>query len=179
MLRYFNRMRFRLDLGFLILLLPLAAFSGCGDESVTTDGFTASGSQTAGVELTGNVASGTESQSVLVFAFLRSGEAAGDEPVSVGIVNEDGEFALSGLPSGKLGVTFLADGANDGVIDRGDPIAILADPEQQLDDLQSGEGVHFTDIQLDFGSKQAVADAIEVTHTGHSTAPKSTPTPVE
>jgi hypothetical protein len=178
MLGYFGGMGFRSGLVFLSFVLSMGLLSGCGDESGTTNsGFTASESQTAGVEVAGNVASGAESQSILVFAFLRSGEEGGDEPVSVGIVDEEGQFMLSGLPSGKIAITFLADGANDGVIDRGDPIANLPDPDHQLDDLQSGDRVHVTDIHLDFRTKRAVADAIEVTHAGDSEAPQSTPTP--
>lgn len=176
MRRYSSRMRFQPYLTCASLLLILAVSSGCGDESGTPADFTASELHTDGVELTGNLANAPDAQSVLVFAFLRSGEEASDEPISVGIVDEQGGFVLSGLPSGKIGLTFLADGANDGVIDPGDPIAHLADPDQQLQDLQSGDGVHLTDVQLDFRHKRAVADLIEVAGTGDSAA-ESTPTP--
>jgi hypothetical protein len=151
--------------------------SGCGDEAGTAGGFNVAESQAAGVELSGNIANAPDSQSILVFAFLRSGENAGDEPVSVGIVDEQGGFILSGLPSGRIGLTFLADGANDGVIDSGDPIAHLADPDRHLDDLQGGDQAHLTDLQLDFRNNRAVAGAIAVTHAGGSAAPESTPTP--
>jgi hypothetical protein len=172
-------MIFRSRLALLILLLSFGVLSACGDGSGTTlEGFAASESQPAGVEITGIVANLPESQSLLVFAFLRSGENASDEPVSVGIVDGEGQFALSGLPPGKVSLTFLVDGANDGVIDPGDTITHLVDPDQQLEGLQDSDQVHLLDIHLDFNANRAVADAIEVTRADATAAPP-TPTPTE
>lgn len=181
MLRYAIRMRFRACLAFLALSLALGSIPGCGDETgISSSGSSGSDtlasleSQTGpGVEITGNVING---ESLLVFAFLRSGDNASDEPVSVGIIDDEGQFTLSGLPAGRIGITFLADGTNDGVIDPGDPIASLADPDQQLQDLHEGDHVHLADVQLDLVHKRAVADVIEVNGASDS-APESTPTP--
>jgi hypothetical protein len=177
MLRYFSRMRFRSDRIHSSLLVLLFVLVGCGDDSGATSDFAVSESRTAGIELAGNISVGAEAPSLLVFAFLRSGDEAGDEPVNVGIVDEQGSFTLSGLPPGKIGVTFLADGMNDGAIDQDDPITNLADPDQQLDDLQSGDRVQLVDIRLNFRAKRAVADTIEVTRAGDSVAPEPTATP--
>jgi hypothetical protein len=179
MLRYSDWMRFRIYVVSLVVFAPLVVFSGCGDETGVSSG--SSTSLTApelevgpGVEVKGNVING---ESLLVFAFLRSGENASDEPVSVGIIDEEGRFRLAGLPSGRIGITFLADGANDGVIDDGDPIANLTDPDQLLEDLQSGDRVQVTDVQLDLVSKRAVADSIEVGRAEDSLPAEPTPTP--
>jgi len=179
MLRYFGEMRSRLGLVFLSLLLSLMVLSGCGDESGTTEGFIPSESQAAGIELTGNISAGGESQSILVFALAQSDDDTSDEQISlsVGVVDEQGEFTLSGLPSGKIRITFLSDSTNDGAIDRGDPVAHLDDGDQQLDDLQSGDRVHIADIHLDFRRKRAVTDSIEVFRADDSVAAGSTPTP--
>lgn len=179
MLRYFYGMRFRPGLVFPSFLALFAVLSGCGDEPGTTGAFVPSESQAASIELTGNISAGGESQSILVFAFARSGDDTSDEQVSlsVGIVDEQGEFTLSLPPAGKIGMTFLSDSTNDGAIDRGDPIAHLDDGDQQLDDLQSGDRVHIADIHLDFRRKRAVADSIEVARAGDAVAPESTPTP--
>jgi hypothetical protein len=175
--RYSGWMVSRPRLVLFSFLVSLGFLSGCGDESGTLVGSPASESQVAGIELGGNVVNPPESQSILVFAFARSGEAASDEPVNVGLLDEQGQFTLSGLPSGRIGLTFLADSANDGVIDSGDPVAHLADPDQQLEDLRSGDRVQLTDVQLDFRHNRAVAGAIEVARRGDSPPPESTPTP--
>lgn len=184
MLRYSNPMHFRP--GPMLcssLLVPLFVLVGCGDDSGTTSDFAASESRTASIELTGNITIGAEAPSpsvadvLLVFAFLRSGDEAGDEPVSVGSVDKEGNFTLSGLPPGKIGVTFLADVKNDGVIDKDDPITTLADPDQLLDDLKIGDRVRLIGVRLDLRDKRAVADAIEVTRADTSVAAESTATP--
>lgn len=174
---YFRGMHPRAGRIFLIPVIFLGLVVGCGDESGTVSNLPVAEFQTGEIDLSGNIANAPETQSILVFAFLRSGENASDEPVSVGIVDEQGQFVVSGLPPGQIGVTFLADGANDGVIDRGDPIANLADPDQQLNGLHSGDRVNLADVQLDFAKKRAVADAIEVVHSGDSPVAQSTPTP--
>jgi len=177
--RYSDGMLSRPRLILLILMFSFAVLPGCGDESGTTfEGLAVSESPARGVEISGNVANLPDSQSVLVFAFVRSGENASDEPACVGIVDGEGQFTLSHLSAGKISLTFLSDGANDGVIDPGDPITHLVDPEQQLADLQDGDRAHLLDVQLDFNSHRAVADAIEVTRAVGSAAP-ATPTPAE
>ena len=157
-----------------LLLVPLT-LAACGDGG----GSLASGSASArreasatGVELTGNVASGApQGGSTLVFA--RTG--AGGEALSVGLLGPDGEFTLSSLPAGSLELVFLNDTASDGVIDKGDPIAVLANPS--LRDLQDGDRVRTQDVQLDFRSRRATAASIDVAHSGAAAPAPATATP--
>ena len=77
---------------------------------------------------------------------------------------------LSIAPSQSLTLVFLADGSNDGVVDEGDPIAVLSAPE--LADLQAGDRVHVDDASLDFHNHRVTA-TLEVARIGE---PAVTPT---
>jgi hypothetical protein len=164
--------RLRVSTAFLLAPLALAA---CGDGG----GSSGSGSPSArreatvtGVEVTGNVASGApQGGSTLVFART----SAKGEAVSVGLLGPDGEFTLSALPAGSLELVFLNDTASDGVIDKGDPIAVLANPS--LRDLQEGDRVRAQDVQLDFGARRATAASIDVAHSGAAAPAPATATP--
>ena len=113
-----------------------------------------------------NAGEGGLQASVLVFAFADLPERADVTsvvPISVGIVGADGGFVLSSRPAGRLTLVFLADEAQDGVIDHKDSVAVLADPDQQLAELGDGDRVRLVDVVLNFRIKKAIADGIEVT----------------
>jgi len=151
--------------------LLLAAACGGGSRS-TESGFAA---DVSGVEVTGHAQQRGTRGSVLVFAYADPGAAndpSTQEPVSVGTVSPDGSFELRVPPSAALVLVFLADGASDGVVDQGDPIAVLTAPE--LVDLQPGDRVQIGDAAIDFTSHR-VAARVEVTRSGE---PARTPTPV-
>ena len=94
-----------------------------------------------------------------------------------GIVGADGGFVLSSRPAGTLTLVFLADEAQDGVIDRKDSVAVLADPDQQLAELGDGDRVRLVDVVLNFQIKKAVAGGIEVTRSASAAQePVLTPT---
>lgn len=157
-----------------LLFLPFAFLAGCGDGSSPPSGATSAQHEAAaGVEVTGNVGRNAAAGSILVFAMSGS-----EEPVSVGLIGDDGGFTLSALPVGPLELVFLDDKASDGVIDQGDPVAKLADPSFRL--LQEGDRVQVTDVQLDFRAGRAVAARVEVVHAGGGEeAPvAATPTPI-
>lgn len=155
-------------------LLLLAA--GCGGDSTLLGGDVFSTSAPDAVEVSGHLASAGTRGSVLVFAFLDlpTGQAPAErEAASLSTVASDGTFLLSVPPTQSLTLVFLADGANDGVIDGGDPVVVLADAK--LSALQAGDTVQIADINLDFGGRKATAGSIEVQRPGE---PPRTPTPV-
>jgi hypothetical protein len=149
---------------------------GCGGGAgVRSSGSSASVAGASGVAITGRAIQRGTRGPVLVFAYqdLAAGDdPAAREPAAVGIVAPDGGFDLAVPASASLTLVFLADGANDGVIDSGDPVAALASPE--LSDLQDGDQVQINDLQLDFTHRTATA-AVAVTRAGE---PPRTPTPV-
>lgn len=160
----------------LLGLVPL----GCG-EGASNSFEVSSSPSTLDADISGNFADeiGTDS-SLLVFAYKdlpQDIDPARREPLSVGIVGPDGTFGLSSPPAHKLTIVFLADAANDGVIDRGDQIAILLDPDQQLSNLQQGDQVQLSDLRIDFSFGRAVADSIEVVR-GTNPGPAPTVTPI-
>jgi hypothetical protein len=167
---------------FFAFTAPLAALLllvGCGDNgSARLETSAASSAATvSGVDIAGNVSAGIGSDSVLVFAMAAPEPGAAPKPISVGVVGDDGVFELSGIPPGTYGLLFLDDKANDGVVDPGDPVAALVDANQQLQDLAAGDRVGLTNIQLDFRRSQALAESIDVAHSG-PTEPLPTPTPL-
>lgn len=155
-------------------LLLLAA--GCGESGTLLGGDAFSTSSPDAVEVSGHLASAGTRGSVLVYAFLDlpAGEAPAErEAASLATVGTDGTFQLTVPPSQSLTLVFLADGANDGVIDGGDPVVVLADPK--LAALQAGDVVQIADIGLDFGGRKASVGSIEIQRAGE---PPRTPTPV-
>ena len=140
----------------------LALLLGCGEASELS---TPSSSRPA-ADISGNlVETGAAESSVLVFAFgdmPADSDLAQHQPTYVGSVGTNGEFILSSPPGGVLTVVFLADAANDGAIDPGDSVAVLTDEAQQLYDLQEGDQVNLVDVHLDFTTRQARADRIDM-----------------
>ncbi|MGH7789208.1 MAG: hypothetical protein ACRERC_20225 [Candidatus Binatia bacterium] len=162
----------------LVWTLPLLALlaAGCGDSATLLGGDTFSTSAPDAVEVSGHLASAGTRGSVLVYAFvdLPAGQAPAErEAASLATVGTDGTFLLSVPPNQSLTLVFLADGANDGVIDGGDPIVVLTDAK--LAALQVGDVVQIGDITLDFGGRKATVGSIEVQRAGE---PPRTPTPV-
>jgi hypothetical protein len=157
----------------LAVALPLCALA-CGEGAApsTESGFAAA--HEAEVTVNGRVAvPGTKGQ-LLVFAFAGAGgEVADREAAAVSVVDRDGTFALSLSPLDALTLAFLADGANDGVIDGGDPVCVLTAPE--LVELHGGDVVTLADVSLNFSTRQASAAVIEV---HRAATPANTPTPV-
>jgi hypothetical protein len=99
---------------------------------------------------------------ILVFAYtdLAPGEdPAVHEPASLATLGPDGRFALEISPAASLTFVFLADGANDGAVDQGDPIALLRSPD--LADLQAGDQVRVSGAKLDFTARRVDA-AVQV-----------------
>jgi hypothetical protein len=160
------------------MLLVLA----CGDGASTVDESSLpSLGSSSGIELTGTVAQGESRPSLLVYALVQSaepGDATGPRSPVVGIVNLQGEFILSRVPPGNVSIVFLDDTASDGVIDEGDPTAMLAD--EALHGLRHGDRVNLVNVRLDFAAQHARAEHIEVSPADPSAAvtePAPTPTP--
>jgi hypothetical protein len=166
--------------------------AACGDgQAPPTEIGTVGGMSVAGTEVVGNLVSQDvkQDESVVVFAYPADSDlskaargrrddsiSAGQidqEPLSVGVVDREGAFAMSGLEAPALSIVFLTDGASDGVIDPGDAVALLGDPNDQLSELQAGDRIILEDIRLDFERKRAVAAHIEVIR---FTPPAPTPT---
>jgi len=73
----------------------------------------------------------------------------------VSTVIPDGEtsFVFSGAGFGRLVIVFLLDGEGgdaDGIIDPGDPIAVLNDPDCVLDDVPANYRVDIADARINF-----------------------------
>jgi hypothetical protein len=129
----------------------------------------------AGVAVSGLVAQKGTRGSILVFAYsdLEPNEdPVGHEPASLDTLAPDGAFDLSVGPSQTLTLVFLADVSNDGVVDEGDPIAVLNAAE--LADLQTGDRVHVADASLDFHAHRVTA-TVDV---ARSAEPPSSPSTV-
>lgn len=153
--------------GWLILAV------GCGGGSHSAGaGFTAS---TARVEVAGHVSQRGTRGSILVFAYTDLGpadEPASHEPASIGTLAPDGAFDVEVPAAAAVTLVFLADGSNDGVVDQGDPIAVLRSPE--LVDLQAGDRVEVSDAKIDFISHRVDA-IVDVARAAGN--PRPTPDP--
>ncbi len=164
------------------LLCGITLVAACGDggsKARVATGASVAIAPRSGVEVTGNVTSAARDGSVLVFAVLATTDEAGGrhtESLSVDEIGADGRFELTGLPAGGIVLIFLADKANDGVIDPGDPVAVLTDP--RLGNLAEGDRAVVGDVQLDIVGGQMQVGSIEVTHAeGGEPAPTPTPAP--
>jgi hypothetical protein len=91
----------------------------------------------------------------------------------VATVDADGNFAFTIPPVDVASFAFLADGSNDGVIDGGDPIAVLSGP--LFANLGGGETLVVSDVALDFTPHTATAANVDIPRGG---APARTPTAV-
>lgn len=154
------------------VVLSLGLLAACGGSTPPSEsGFAASA---AGVAVSGLVADRGTRGSILLYAYTDlgpNGDPVGHEPASVSTLAPDGGFDLSIAPSQSLTLVFLADGSNDGVVDEGDPIAVLSSPE--LVDLQAGDRIHIGDASLDFHNRRVTA-TVEVARIDES--PPVTPT---
>jgi len=102
--------------------------SACGNPSAPASGTAAFGVPDL-VVVSGHVAALGTKGSLLVFALAGAApEGADRETLAVAAIDADGDFAITMLPAEAVAFAFLADGANDGVIDGGDPIAVLTGP---------------------------------------------------
>jgi hypothetical protein len=169
----------------LAFLLPLLALLACGDGTSLPSTATSPILQAPqGVQINGNVVGDVTGHSILVFA-LPEGITGKNEPLSVGVVDQSGEFLLSGLPAEPVVLVFLDDSASDGAIDEDDPVAVLGDEtlihaDDSLKDLHDGDRVSLGDIELDFEAKRASAANVEVQQAevgAGETAAQPTPTP--
>jgi len=155
-------------------LLALAAACGGPVPQGAPSGGAAS---PVGVEITGHVADAGTRGSILVFAYTDIAPGADvsvHEPASVSTLAAGATFDLAVPPCPSLSLVFLADGSNDGVVDEGDPVAVLTGPE--LVDLRDGDRVHVADVRIDFRAHRVTA-TIEVVRAAGG-GPEHTPTPV-
>jgi hypothetical protein len=149
-------------------LLFVVALAGCGAEPELGTSAQESGAAAApvGVQISGAVANEeTRHGEMLVFAYV---DLAPNEPpansqaAGVAGVGDDGGFLLT-TPSAKhLTIVFLHDKESDGAIDMGDPIAVLLDPEEALQELGDGAAVVLSDVTIDFFRSRAGAESMDV-----------------
>jgi hypothetical protein len=142
-------------------LLLSGLLAGCGGHSPSGSAASSAAVSSDEAAIRGQVTGRGTKGALLVFAFAGSGpEVTAGEPLSIATVDPGGQFSLS-IPPGPGGVTlaFLADGANDGVIDGGDPVAVLTSPA--LADLAGGDVVQISDVNLDFTAGKASAGSID------------------
>jgi hypothetical protein len=155
-------------------LLCLALLGACGHPSAPAGGGTVGSADT--VTVSGHVAAPGTKGSLLVFAVAGAQPEVGDrETLGVAAIDADGDFALTIPPAEAVAFAFLADGASDGVIDGGDPIAVLTGPS--FASLGGGDVVTLSDVTLDFTGRKASASAIDVQRPG-AAGPEFTPTTV-
>lgn len=155
-------------------LACLALLGACGHPAAP------SGSGTVGsadvVAVSGHVAQPGTKGSVLVFAVAGDAPDVADrETLGVAALDADGDFAFTIPPADGVAFAFLADGSSDGVIDGGDPVALLAGAS--FASLGGGDVVTLADVALDFTARQATAAGIDVQRSG-APAPEFTPTAV-
>lgn len=157
----------------LLALLSLAACGGSGTNLETG----AAASATNEVAIHGFLSSPGTKGPLLVFALAGAGgDPSEREALSVGTIDPDGRFAFTTPPAEEITLVFLADGSNDGVIDGGDPIAVLS--ASSFAGLQGGELITLEQVALDFGARKATAGRVDVQHPGGVPSSTRTPTPV-
>jgi hypothetical protein len=161
-----------------LALLLLAALAACGGPSGSVRGGTAgvTAINDNEVAVNGHIASAGTKGPLLVFALAgEGGDPAERETLAVATVDAEGNFSFT-MPSVDVAsFAFLADGSNDGVIDGGDPVAMLTGPS--FANLGGGETVILTDVALDFTAHKAMAANIDVQRAG-APQPARTPTAV-
>ncbi|MEO8605823.1 MAG: hypothetical protein ABI629_24855 [bacterium] len=161
----------------LLALVTLLAACGGGTSAHSAAGSGGSAVAADEVLVSGQVTARGTKGALLVFAYAGDADPTASEPLSVASVEADGSFAISLPPlDGSLSLIFLADGANDGVIDGGDPVSVLT--ASVLAGLPGGSSVTLDDVGLDFTSKKAHAGNVDVRQPGAAAAAQRTPTPV-
>jgi hypothetical protein len=141
-----------------LTLLALAFALGCGDAPAPELGRSQAAAGAADtVEIQGTVAPGGPAlEKLLVFGYV-NGTRPGGEAASLSAVGPDRSFALTNIPPGDATVLFLIDAKNDGVIDPGDSVAALEDPQHQLRGLKSGDSVFLPDVVINAATAKATA----------------------
>lgn len=154
---------------FVIACLTACFVAACGSGTVTIGG---GGNDGKKVTVAGNLrdVSPVTSRDIVVFVYRIDDDDPSDrcpcppDPSSSSVgkaqLLESGttEFSLSGLDSGSFGVVFLLDNAGnsaDGTIDPGDPIAILDDPDCDLEDVRGDITITLEDVDVAFSSTPA------------------------
>ena len=159
-------------------LLLIVALAACGGPSGSIKGGGTAAATAVNdneVAVSGHISSAGTKGPLLVFALAgEAGEVTERETLAVATVDADGNFAFTIPPVDVAAFAFLADGSNDGVIDGGDPIAVLSGPS--FANLGGGETLVVSDVALDFTTHKATAANIDVQHSG--AAPARTPTAV-
>ncbi len=153
----------------------LALLAGCGGGGHSMSSQSGFSGTSAGVEIDGKAIQRGTRGPVLVFAYTDlapNEDPSTHEAATIGIVAPDGTFDLVVPGGGTTTLVFLADGANDGVIDPRDATARLSAPE--LADLQAGDRVQINDATIDFTHRQVTA-TIDV---ARAAEPARTPTPL-
>jgi hypothetical protein len=156
----------------------LFAVAACGAPSGSASGGSAAATVNVNeVAVSGHIASPGTKGPLLVFALAGdAGDPADRETLSVAAVDGAGDFAFTMPPVEVVTFAFLADGSNDGVIDGGDPIAVLSGPS--FANLGGGETVLLTDVALDFTAHKATAANIDVQRPGGEVrTPTAVPAP--
>ncbi len=94
---------------------------------------------------------------IVVFAFTNLRDPGVfqdfDDGETVVIAAGSSEFSIADVDSGDITVVFLLDDPGneaDGQIDDGDPIATLADPDNELENVRAGLTVEARDIDINF-----------------------------
>jgi hypothetical protein len=150
----------------LVVTALVVLIAGCGEAGPSGTGAVGAGGAFEAVEIRGNVSpGGPAANKLLVFAYANlEGQAAvpSGEPVSMSNVAADRSFALTSVPAGDATVLFLVDAKSDGVIDPGDSVAALDDPEHALTGLKAGDEVVLQDISINVAQGKATAAAINV-----------------
>jgi hypothetical protein len=152
------------DMTRIVAIAALVMAVGCGDVPPATSA-TQGGAAAAGVQISGTIAEGiTDTDKLLVFVYARHGErsGAGGEPTSLSNVAPDRSFLLSSVPPGDASILFLIDAKADGVIDPGDSVATLDDPERALLGLQPGDEVILNEVTIRAAQGKATAASITV-----------------
>ena len=151
-----------------VALTTLTLLIACGDvpRGASSPQGSGGGADTEAVEIHGTVAAGgPDLGKLLVFAYAnmagRTAPGAAD-PTSLSNVSADRSFSLSSVPPGDATILFLIDAKSDGVIDPGDTVAVLDDPEHALVGLRAGDEVLLQDITIDATHGKAAAVSITV-----------------
>lgn len=154
-------------------ILTLAACGNSGSTLETGAAATAPGE----VAIHGHLTDPGTKGPLLVFALAGSaGDPSTRETLSVAPIDSDGRFAFTTPPAEEITLVFLADGSHDGVIDGGDPVAVLT--ASSFSGLQGGELITLEGLVLDFRARTATAERVDVQHPGGAPASTRTPTPV-
>jgi len=92
-------------------------------------------------------------------------------------VNSNGSFSRSSIEPGGETIFFWIDQNGDGMIDPGDQIARLLDPDGELADVTNGETVNVVNSIVDFTAQTATAQIFITTTPTPTPTPVTTPTP--